>query len=252
MLLCLLVVLVGLDAVRRSWRSWWVVPLALSAALLVKGVFVAIPLVAAAIWIAINPLRTTGPAWRAVVVCLVGLAMMALVVVIYDALYRHVTGENFWGPYWGRQLAPLTLSAPGEAGSTFGTHLRFYLVRLLWHPAPWSLALMAGAWRWRGRLGRWWAAAPPAASRGLAFVLVFAAASVLLLSSASRFAERYTFSANYLVAAAGVVVAARIWPRLSAWLGDLDARIPGLPAFCWLTLMLLRLALGPFLPRISG
>jgi 4-amino-4-deoxy-L-arabinose transferase-like glycosyltransferase len=42
MLVCLLVALVGFDAVRRSWRWWWIAPVALTAGLLVKGVFVAL------------------------------------------------------------------------------------------------------------------------------------------------------------------------------------------------------------------
>ncbi len=140
--------------------------MAFSAALLVKGVFVAIPLLAAGIWVVANPLRAPGSAWRAVAAALAGLAMMAGVAFVYDSLYRHVTGQTFWGPYWGRQLAPLTISAPGEAGSTFGAHLRFYLVRLIWHPAPWSLALVAGVWRWWGTLGRWWRTAPVPARAG--------------------------------------------------------------------------------------
>ena len=51
MLLCLLLMLIGLDGVRRSWRHVWIAPVALTAALLVKGVFVVIPLLAAGLWI---------------------------------------------------------------------------------------------------------------------------------------------------------------------------------------------------------
>ena len=73
-----------------------------------------------------------------------------------------------------------------------------------------------------------------------------------MLVPMSRFAERYIFSANYALAAAGLVIAIRQWPRLGETLRHLDARIPAFPALCWAVLMALRLVLGPFLPRISG
>src|SRR3972149_5014734 len=61
MLLCLLLALASLDGVRRSWRWLPVLPLALTAALLIKGVFVVLVLLAAGLWLATNPTRATGP-----------------------------------------------------------------------------------------------------------------------------------------------------------------------------------------------
>ena len=252
MLLCLLGALVGLDAVRRSGRGWWIAPLALSAGLLVKGVFVAIPLLAAGWWLLTNPLDAPKSVWRAIAAIGLSLAAMLGVAVAYDALYLRVTGETFWGPYWGRQLAPLSLSAPLGANSTFGAHLGFYLLRMAWHPAPWSLLLVGALWRWRGQIGARWRAAPPMTRRGLVFLLGFAVSCVLMLTPASRFAERYAFSANYALATAGALVALAAWPTLRATLETWDRRVPALPALCWIALMLLRLALGPFLPRISS
>jgi hypothetical protein len=84
------------------------------------------------------------------------------------------------------------------------------------------------------------------------FAIVFAVTCVLMLAPASRFAERYVFSANYAIATAGAIVAARAWPSLARGVARLDRAIPALPALVWLSLMLARLALGPFLPRISG
>lgn len=252
MLVCLLVALVGFDAVRRSWRWVWVAPLALTAGLLVKGVFVVIPLLAAGFWVLINPLRAPGSIWRAVGAGLASLALMLGVALVYDRVYLHVTGEMFWGPYWGRQLAPLTIATPVEGGSTLGAHLWFYTIRMAWHPAPWSLALVAAAWRWRGTMADRWRTSPQAARRGLVFCLAFALTCVVALSPASRFAERYIFSANYALATAGAIVASRAWPDLARLVRALDSRIPALPAVCWLVLMLLRLTVGPFLPRISS
>ena len=111
---------------------------------------------------------------------------------------------------------------------------------------------MVGAlWRWRGTLGERWRTLPEAPRRGLVFCLAFALACVVLLSPASRFAERYIFSANYALATAGVIVTARAWPGLARLVGEMDRRIPALPAMSWLALMVLRLVFGPLLPRLS-
>jgi hypothetical protein len=132
-----------------------------------------------------------------------------------------------------------------------GHHLGFYALRMAWHPAPWSFALLVAAWSTRRRWRNTWNAMPDTRRRGLLFGLAFALAAVAMLTPASRFAERYIFSANYAVAAVGIVVALHQWPALRRLLERLDGRVPALPATCWTLLMLLRLVLGPLLPRIS-
>jgi hypothetical protein len=117
----------------------------------------------------------------------------------------------------------------------------------MFHPAPWSLALVWGAWR-RQRMP----AGDRREGRAFRFAIAFTATSVLLLSVASRFAERYTFSATYIIAAVGVVVAYRTWPALRIWLNRADATVPAFPAVVWFALLALRLAVGPWLPRIGG
>ena len=58
MLVCLLVALVGVDGVRRSWALGSVVAFAgLTAALLVKGVFVVMVADRRGLWTLINPTR---------------------------------------------------------------------------------------------------------------------------------------------------------------------------------------------------
>jgi hypothetical protein len=141
----------------------------------------------------------------------------------------------------------MRVASPLTEARVFGTHVGFYIVRLLFHPAPWSLALVWAAWR---------TPRVPAGTlrerRALQFAIAFTATSVLLLSAASRFAERYTFSATYIVAAAGVVAAYRTWPALRDWLNRADAGVPAFPAVVWFALLALRLAFGPWLPRIGG
>lgn len=254
MLFALVALLVGLDAVRTSWRHSWIVAIALTAALLVKGVFLVILLVGAGYWILINPTRQRGSSVRPILACVFGLVVMLGVAAAYDLQYERVTGERFWRAYWERQLGPLTLAAPttGTGGATLAHHLLFYAARVLWHPAPWSLAILATCWTRRGRVLSWWQSATEPARRGILFALAFAVTAVVALSPASRFAERYVFSANYAIATLGAVVSLHAWPRWRAWLERLDARVPGLPVLTWLALMLLRLTIGPLLPRISG
>jgi 4-amino-4-deoxy-L-arabinose transferase-like glycosyltransferase len=252
MLLCLLVLLVGLDGVRRSW-TWLLVPaMALVGALLVKGVFVVMPLLAALLWIWLNPLGARGSPWRAVAALVVGVASMAGVAQLYERLYFGSTGQSFWRIYWERQLEPLTLAAPVADHLTFMAHAAFYMLRLLWHPAPWSLALLFAAWRSRRSISPTLARLPAAARWSLVFCITFALMAIAMLVPASRFAERYPFSAHYAIAAAGVVIALHIWPRLRLRLLTLDHAVPALPALLWFVLMILRLGLGPLLPRISG
>lgn len=252
MLVCLLVALLGVDAVRRSWRWVWVLPVALTAAVLIKGVFVAVPLIAVGLWMLLNPRGERGSVWRPIVACAVAGLLMVVMAVSYDAMYIRVTGESFWTGYWARQLAPLTIATPGDNGSTIAHHLGFYALRVLWHPAPWSWALITAGLVYRGRLVRVWRALPTPSARGLLFAIGAATAIVLLLTPASRFAERYIFSANYLIAAAGIPVALRLLPALGSRVAAIDQRVPAAAALLWLALMVLRLVAGPYLPRISG
>jgi 4-amino-4-deoxy-L-arabinose transferase-like glycosyltransferase len=245
MLVCLLLTLIGLDRVARSWRGAAWVTIGLTAALLIKGVFVVLVLMGAGLWILINPTR--GSRTRQISACAAGLVVMAAVGFAYDVWYAHVTGGPFWRAYWERQLAPMDVESPFGEAWAFARHLGFYAVRLLFHPAPWSVALLWVAWR-RTRL----ADQSPEARRGLFFVLAFTACSVLLLSLASRFAERYAFSASYLIGAAGAAVAYVAWPAVTRALARLDARVPALPAVVWVVLAALRLVVGPWLPRLGG
>jgi 4-amino-4-deoxy-L-arabinose transferase-like glycosyltransferase len=250
MLLALALTLAGLSAVARSWRWAPLVALGLTMGLLVKGVFVVIVIAAAALWVAVNPAAEPRARTRAVVALAAGALVAVAAALLYDWQYVRATGERFWTAYWQRQLGPLDIATPVEGGSALLSNVGFYATRLLWHPAPWSFALLLGLWRWRSAPGDAWRALPVAARHGLVFSVGFAAATVVILAPASRFAERYVFSATYAVGAAGAVVAYRLWPRLRAALLRADAAVPGFPAFVWLALMLLRLTVGSLLPRV--
>lgn len=256
MLACLLLAILGLECIRRDRivRAIALTAIGVTAGLMIKGVFVVLILAGAGVWIAVNPFGGSGIRLRQARVGAAALALMVLAAFIYDVLYRTATGVTFWQPYWERQLGPLTIVTPVEGASALAGHILFYVSRLLWHPAPWSFALVIAAWRARHSatrvVDRLTAMASSPAGRGLLFVLGFATLSVLILSPSSRFAERYAFSATYAVAAAGTVVAGLVWPRLAATLRRLDAGIPALPALVWTVLMVLRLVAGPVLPRL--
>jgi len=246
-LVCLLLSLLGLAWIGEK-RPWWMGALAVAAGLagglLIKGVFVVLILLAIAVWLAINPQRSDVPKVRSVLAVVAGLAAMAAVAAAYDAHYLSVTGETFWGPYWRRQLGPLSILTPLEGASTLALHVLFYISRVIWHPAPWSIALVVTLWRFRSRLTMRFLANADTRQRGAAFAVIFAGLAILVLSPASRLAERYAFAATYAVACAGAVAALREWPAVSARLRALDRRIPALPAVLWLLLIVLRLLIG--------
>jgi hypothetical protein len=250
MLFALTLMLAGLAGIGRSWRFVPLVAAGLVTGLLVKGVFVVLLLVAAGWWIAINPTGDPRGRTRGITAMVIGLAAMAVAAAAYDWQYQRVTGETFWRAYWERQLGPLDIATPATGGSTLVHNVAFYLTRLAWHPAPWSLALLWAAWRWRAGAGEAWRRAPRSARRGLAFALGFAGLSILVLAPSSRFAERYVFSGTYAVGAVGAVIALCQWPRLRTMLDHADAAVPAFPMIVWLGLLLLRLTAGSLLPRV--
>ena len=252
MLVCLLVMIVGLEGVRRgSW--WWTTAVAgaLTAALLVKGVFVVFVLLGAGLWVLINPTRATGSIVRPIVALVMAALVAAAIALAYDALYLRRTGETFWLPYWRRQLGPLEVATPIDGASTIAGHLVFYLSRVLWHAAPWSVALVIIAVTQRARLAAAWATAPATLRRGVVFALLFVGLVVMMLLPSSRFAERYAFSATFALAALGAMVAWRHWPALTRLVSSLDRAVPAFPAVLWGALMLLRIVVGPYLPRLA-
>jgi hypothetical protein len=84
----------------------------------------------------------------------------------------------------------------------------------------------------------------------LLFTVAFALSAALMLSLSSRFAERYAFSPVFVVGAAGALVACRRWPAVERIRVRAESSVPMLPVVLWIALALLRLALGPALPRV--
>lgn len=249
MLLCLLAALVALDGVRRSWVWLPAVAAAITAALLIKGVFVAIVLLGAGLWALLNPLRAPGSMIRPLVALAVAVGCAAAMAVGYDVLYERAAGTTFWAGYWRRQLGPVAEAAPGAGLLPILGHIAFYAAHLAWLSAPWGAALVGLTIVWCGWARDRWQRMPAPLRGTIVFALAFAAASILMLSPSGRFAERYLFSPFFVSAAAGVAAACYAWPGLAAVVERLDRRIPALPALLWLVLMVGRLGFGPLLPR---
>ena len=249
MLLCLLVLLLALDGVRRSWGWTALAALALTAALLVKGVFVAIVLLGAGVWVLVNPLRVPGSMARPIAALAASVVVMVLVALVYDQLYEQAAGTTFWAGYWRRQLGPVADAAPGAGVLALVYHAFFYVAHLAWLSAPWGAALvvLAAAWMRRARDG--WRAQPERLRYTTVYALLFAAAAIVMLSPSGRFAERYLFSPIFVAAAIGVAVACRAWPSIPVTVAQIERRVPFLPVLVWLVLVVGRLGLGPLLPR---
>jgi 4-amino-4-deoxy-L-arabinose transferase-like glycosyltransferase len=251
MLFCLALTLVALDGVRRNWLWMVVVAFAVAAALTIKGVFVVLILMAAVLWILLNPTQQSGSNVRPIVAVVAGIATMALVAAVYDAWYHSVTGETFWGPYWRRQLGPVTIATPLTGAATGLHHLGFYVLRIVWHPAPWSAAILVALWRRRSHLVTAVRTALPIRERrAAAFVAVYVVLVIGLLFPLSRFAERYAFSATLATGTIGAVIAYREWAPIRG-LQKMWASSSTPAALLWLVLILLRLVLGPLLPRLQ-
>jgi 4-amino-4-deoxy-L-arabinose transferase-like glycosyltransferase len=241
MLLCLVVALLALEGVRESWS--WLIGLcaAFTAALVIKGVFALLVVGGGGLWLIANP--TGRPrAWRAWVGFGIGLTALLFAAVAYDDWYTAVTGHGFWRAYWQRQVGPMTFASPFEQAGIVTRHVGFYALHVLWHSAPWVVVLV-----WVGCRRLWQARVTlltAAERRGLLFVATFALASLVALSVPSRVAERYMFSATFLLGVSGITVAVRTWPGFRAWIERVDSAVPSLPALVWTALVVGRIAMG--------
>jgi hypothetical protein len=249
MLLCLLVACLALDRVRHSWSWAVVVAAAVTAALFIKGAFVAIVLLGAGVWTLVNPMRSPGSMIRPALALAGSMACAAAAAFGYEAIYRRETGGPFWTIYWQHQVGPVASGASAAGPLTLISHAFFYVAHLAWLAAPWGAVLIALALWWRLEARAEWKALPARFQSGVLFALLFAGAAITLLSPSGRYAERYLFSPILVSAAVGIMVACRRWPAIPYYVARLEQRVPALPALLWLVLAVGRLGLGPLLPR---
>jgi len=242
MLLCLVVAILSLEGVRDSWPWLIGVAAAFAGALVIKGVFALLVVGGGGLWLLANPTRSRRGTGRAWVGFAIGLSAVLLAALAYDDWYAAVTGHGFWRAYWARQVGPMTFASPVEQAGLVARHVGFYTEHVLWHSAPWGVVLL-----WLGGRRLWQAREPRLTSaerRGVLFVVTFAVASFVALSVPSRVAERYMFSATFLLGAAGITAAVRTWPGFRGWFERIDAAVPSLPAIVWTALVAGRIAMG--------
>jgi hypothetical protein len=235
----LLLALVGLDRARRH-SAWLVVAITgYVYALLVKGVFALLAPIYGALWLVTSPRREGehhSVAW-------IGVALMLMLTPFlaweYERLYVATTGQSFLDYYLGPRIAlesnatggalPFPLDKMWNAG--------WYLGRVAWYAAPWSL-LLAAAWWIRGE----WVS--DERRRWIVYCVAAALATVLLVALRDTKADRYIFPAYFFAAAGGTVLATARWTRMEQWALALDRSWPWGPVALWFALFLGRLVLG--------
>ena len=177
---------------------------------------------------------------------LLTLVVMAAIAYAYDTRISARPGSTSGRRYWERQLGPVDIATPIDGASTLAGHAVFY-------SRGWCGTRRRGVSR-SSSPGRATARAPVAARRRCPRAVLFALVprlAVAILLPSSRFAERYAFAAIYAVATAGAVIAYRAWRWIRAATEALGRAYSGVPISLWFVLMIARLVLGPFLPRIS-
>lgn len=248
-LLCLLCALLGTERARS--RPWWAIltALGLVGLLLVKGLLAVFGPVLCAFWLLARGLTASRPgpsdrgAWLGLAASVAAIGVAAAV---YEWFYLQATGEPFWSAYATRQLGVAAVADSGARLTRCAYNLVWYLGRVLWFPFPWSLTLLAAAWRLRATGG---SAADSAATgrdsgtrAGALFVVATVALYVGVFSLSDRRADRYIFPAYYAVGAGGAVAALGASSRFRRIAGHLDR--PWVPAAVFVVAFLLHLAGG--------
>jgi hypothetical protein len=207
-------------------------------ALLVKGVFALLAPICGALWILASsekPGERRRAAWA-------GIALMVLLTPViaweYERLYAAATGQSFLDYYLGPRIAlegtasggslPFPLDKLWNAG--------WYLGRIAWYAAPWSLVL-AATWRIRG------GSDPRQWRRWTRYCVMATLITVALVALRDTKADRYVFPAYFFAAAGGTVRAIDRWPRVDRWSVAVDRIWPWGPVALWFALFLSRLVL---------
>jgi hypothetical protein len=241
LLMCFLALVYGTHRARTN--PWWMLLMVLSLCclVLIKGAFAMFALVGAALWIVVIPAPPGGSnrwAWSGLTAAV---AAAALMLAGYEALYVRTTGESFLDFYRTTRLgASMQLRDPRVVPHALG-NVVWYLTRLAWFAAPWSLVALATVAIWlRFRIRR--ASAPrfdAMTERGLVWALLLTAAFIAVLSPANVRAERFIFPAYFVIGAVGVVTAMRNSDGMRRLTERADR--PWVPIAVWMTTFLLSL-----------
>jgi len=242
LLMCFLAVIYGTERARTNpaWIALTVV--AFGFLVLVKGAFAMFTLVAAALWLLLVP-APAGAVDRSAWTGLAAAALASLLMLTgYEALYVRTTGESFLEFYRSTRLGQsIQLTDPRVVPHAL-VNAGWYLLRLAWFAAPWSLIAFAVAAIWLRAVvqRRTTEQFELASSRGIQWVMLTTAVFIAVLSPALVRAERFIFPTYFAIGAVGVVTAI----RTRAGAGRLALRadqFAWLPAAVWMVTFLLSL-----------
>jgi hypothetical protein len=245
LLMCFLAMLYATHRARRGPAWLLLVVASFCALVLIKGAFAMFALVAAALWLVVVPPprdRASGGDWWAWGGLVASVVAAAIMMTGYESVYVRTTGESFLEFYRSTRLGQsMELSDPRVVPHAI-VNVGWYLARLAWFAAPWSLAAAAvvfvlaratarhtvGAiFDLRSVRGVWWT---------VATTVVF----IVVLSPANVRAERFIFPAYFMAGAVGAVGAMRRFDGFGRFVAGCD-RLWWLPAAVWLVTFLLSL-----------
>ena len=241
LLMCFLALIYGTHRARTN--PWWMLLMVASFCflVLVKGAFAMFALVGAALWLVVIPAPPGGSnrwAWSGLTAAVVAAALM---LAGYEALYVRTTGESFLEFYRTTRLGgSMQLNDPRVVPHALA-NVVWYLTRLAWFAAPWSLVAFATAAVWLRFRTRGASAAPfdDMTERGLVWALLLTAAFIAVLSPANVRAERFIFPTYFVIGAVGVVTAMRHSDGMRRLTERADR--PWIPIAVWMTTFLLSL-----------
>jgi len=242
LLMCFLAVIYATERARThpAWIALTVV--AFGFLVLVKGAFARFTIVAAALWLLIVP-APAGSTDRWAWMGLAGAALASVLMMTgYEALYVRTTGESFLEFYRATRLGQsIQLTDPRVVPHAL-VNAGWYLLRLAWFAAPWSLVAFAviGIWLRAALQGRATEQFERASSRGILWVVLTTVVFIAVLSPALVRAERFIFPAYFALGAVGVVTAIRSFARAGRLALRAD-QYTWLPVAVWMVTFLLSL-----------
>ena len=242
LLMCFLALLFSTHRARTN--PWWMLAMTASFSflVLVKGAFAMFALVAAALWLVLVPAPQDGSnrwAWAGLAAAVITAALM---LAGYESLYVRTTGESFLEFYRSTRLGEsIRFSDPSVVPHAL-VNVGWYLLRLAWFAAPWSLVACAVAWVWlRFRtIGMFPAPFDETTERGLVWALILTAVFITVLSPALVRAERFIFPTYFVIGSVGVVAAMRTVGSVRSLAVKTDQHA-WLPIAVWMVTFLLSL-----------
>ena len=194
----LLLAIYGIERARTWWPWIGVAVAGTFYALVVKGVFALLAPVLAGLWLwSCRGRARVGPAAWLGLILVAGL--IPLTAWGYERTYQALTGQSFLQYYLGARIAlEGGIGTPWPFPLNKAANALWYVGRVLWYAAPWSLVAVAAVVpAWRARL-------TPGSAAWVRFAAVAALVSIALVGARDTRANRYVFPAYFFAASAGV------------------------------------------------